>query len=395
MSDLTPFIIPLSLIRIIIRLLNGLFTISFFPFLYRLYKRSRRRFYLLWGIGFLLYGINITIRALWDTVTISSPVTWISFFFYMTGFIFIITGIGDLVEQTKIALASSLLLPLVPLIGYYITSPEILAWTASLSPFILISISLFFIRRKYHASLDLFITGWLLLLVVNIALASNMVNLIFVDVFAICGKFVILIGMISPKFSFLVDDMKRYLISGTPTEYPSSIQEHFILVKIETSEKYQEYDWISDKVKENIKQGIRTILIVLYDLITPSELRSRGLEENDLYFVRMSPSRELKIQSIEDNTALMSDHLSQLDLLISEIIEYSEERKIRCDIILYTLTWVIHTHGWDNVYRLLISKIPELKKSNAQIYAVYYPETHNVEEISKFERIADKILNFY
>lgn len=395
MSDLTPFIIPLSLIRIIIRLLNGLFTISFFPFLYRLYKRSRRRFYLLWGIGFLLYGINITIRALWDTVTISSPVTWISFFFYMTGFIFIITGIGDLVEQTKIALASSLLLPLVPLIGYYITSPEILAWTASLSPFILISISLFFIRRKYHASLDLFITGWLLLLVVNIALASNMVNLIFVDVFAICGKFVILIGMISPKFSFLVDDMKRFLISGTPTEYPSSIQEHFILVNIETSEKYQEYDWISDKVKDNIKQGIRTILIVLYDLITPSELRSRGLEENDLYFVRMSPSRELKIQSIEDNTALMSDHLSQLDLLISEITEYSEERKIRCDIILYTLTWVIHTHGWDNVYRLLISKIPELKKSNTQIYAVYYPETHNVEEISVFEKIADKILNFY
>lgn len=391
---MTPFIIPLSLIRILIRLLNGLFTISFFPFLYRLYKRSRRRFYLLWGIGFLLYGINITIRALMDTVTTSSPVTWISFFFYMTGFIFIITGIGDLVEQTKIALVSSLLLPLVPLIGFHFTSPEILAWAASLTPFFLISISLFFIRRKYHASLDLFIIGWLFLLVVNIALASNMINLIYVDMFAICGKFVILIGMISPQFAVLVDDMKRFLISGTPGEYPSSIQEHFILVNIETSEKYQEYDWISDKVKDNIKQGIRTILIVLYDLITPSELRSRGLEENDLYFVRMSPSRELKIQSFEDNTALMSDHLSQLDLLISEIIEYSKERKIRCDIILYTLTWVIHTHGWDNVYRLLISKIPELKKSNVQLYSVYYPETHTVEEISKFERIADKILNF-
>lgn len=395
MSDLTPFIIPLSLIRMLIRLLNGLFTISFFPYLYRLYKRSRKRFYLLWGIGFLLYGINITIRALWDTVTISTPATWISFFFYMTGFIFIITGIGDLVDHTKIALASSLLLPVVPLIGYYFTSPEILAWTASLSPFFLISISLFFIKRKYHASLDLFITGWLILLVVNIALASNMVDLIFVEVFAICGKVVILIGMISPQFSLLVDDMKRFLISGTPGEYPSSIQEHFILVNIGTSAKYQEYDWISEKVKDNIKQGIRTILIVLYDLIAPSELRSRGLEENDLYFVRMSPGRELKIQSIEDNTALMSDDLSQLDLLISEIIEYSEERKIRCDIILYTLTWVIHTHGWDNVYRFLISIIPELKKSDVKMYSVYYPETHTVEEISKFEKIADKILNFY
>jgi len=221
-----------------------------------------------------------------------------------------------------------------------------------------------------------------------------MINLIYVDVFAICGKFVIFIGMISPQFAVLVDDMKKFLISGTPGEYPSRIQEHFILVNIKTSEKYQEYDWISDKVKGNIKQGIRTILIVLYDLITPSELRSRGIEENDLYFVSMYPSRELKIQSFEDNTALMSDHLSQLDLLISEIIEYSEERKIRCNIILYTLTWVIHTHGWDNVYRLLISEIPKLKKSNVQLYSVYYPETHTVEEISKFERIADKILIF-
>lgn len=393
MSDLTPFIIPLSLIRMLLRLFNGLFTISFFPFLYKLYKRSRRRFYLLWGIGFLLYGINITLRALMDTATISSPVTWISFIFYMSGFIFIITGIGDLIDHTKIALASSLLLPLVPVISYYVSSPEILAWTASLSPFFLISVSLFFIRRKYHASLDLFIIGWLILLVVNIALASNMVNLIFVEMFAICGKAVILIGMISPQFSFLVDDMKRFLISGTPGKYPNGIQENFILVNIETSEKYQEQDWISDKVRENLEQGIRTILVVLYDLITPSELRSRGLGENDLYFVRISPNRELRMQSIEDNTALMSDDLSQLGLLISEIIKYSEERKIRCDIILYTLTWVIHTHGWDNVYRLLISKIPELKKSDVQLYSVYYPETHNVEEISKFEKIADKILN--
>ena len=394
MLEMLQFLPSASQIRILIRLLNGLFTVSFFPFLYRLYKKNMKRFYLLWGTGFLLYGINILIRTVVDAVEAeANPILWGAFIFYMTGFILIITGIGDLIGQTRVALVSSLLLPLVPIVVYFVASPEVLGWTVTLSPFFLISVSLIFIRRKYSASLDLFIIGWLFLLGVNIAVPLNMMDQIYVDLFAICGKVVIFQGMISPKFSYLADDMKRFLLSGSPEEYPSHIEDHTFLVRIEKNTREQEQEWIREKVEQNVRQGVRTIFIALYDLITMSELMARGLDEGDLYFVRMFPANELKIQTIEDNTALMSDHISQLDLLISEIIKFSEESKIRCDIILYTLSWVIHTHGWEDVYKLLITRIPELKGSNVQLYNVYYPETHSVEEISKFEMLADHIIN--
>jgi hypothetical protein len=394
MLDISQFFPPASQIRILIRLLNGLFTVSFFPFLYRLYNKNNKRFYLLWGTGFLFYGINILIRAIVDSVeAVADPIQWVAFVFYMTGFILIITGIGDLIEQTRVALLSSLLLHIVPVITYFVASPETIGWTVTLSPFLLISISLIFIRRKYSASLDLFIIGWLFLLGVNIAVPLNMMDQIFVELFAICGKIVIFQGMTSPKFSYLADEIKRYLLSGSPKEYPSLIKDHIFLVKIVKNTREQELDWIKEKVEQNVREGVRTIFIALYDLITLSELRVGGVDEEELYFVRMFPVKELRTQIIEDNTAVMSDHISQLDLLVSEIIKFSEDRKIRCDIILYTLSWVIHTHGWEEVYKLFIARIPELKESNVQLYNVYYPETHNLEEISKFEMLADHIIN--
>ena len=355
-----------------------------------------KRFYLLWGTGFLLYGINILIRAIVDAVeAVANPILWGAFICYMTGFILIITGIGDLIDQTRLALASCLLLPLVPIITYYVASPEVLGWAATLSPYLLISISLIFIRRKYSVSLDLFIIGWLFLLGVNIAVPLNMMNQIYVDLFAICGKIVIFQGMISPKFSYLADEMKRYLLSGSPEEYPNSIQDHTFMVKIEKDTREQELEWILEKVEQNVRIGVRTVFIALYDLITLADLIARGLDENDLYFIKMFPAKELKTQTVDEKTALMSDHISQMDLLISSIINFSEENKIRCDIILYTLSWVIHTHGWEDVYRLLITRIPELNGSNVRLYNVYYPETHSADEISKFEMLTDRIINLY
>jgi len=118
------------------------------------------------------------------------------------------------------------------------------------------------------------------------------------------------------------------------------------------------------------------------------------LNEGDFYLVRMLPSSEQKIQSFEDNIAVMSDNLLQLEILISEIVAYSQERRIRIDFIVYTLSWIIHTHGWESVFNLLTSKISNLKNSDVKFYGFYYPETHPPEEITKFERLADKIISF-
>jgi hypothetical protein len=182
------------------------------------------------------------------------------------------------------------------------------------------------------------------------------------------------------------------LLSGAPELYPEGIFEHCTLVNSNSSHRSQELDWIRRKAIENSRLGIRMILVALYDLITSSDLESNGLKDDDLYLVRMLPRGDQPIQTVGDSVATMSDDLAQLEILISEIIDYSIERGIRCDIVLYSISWAIHTHGWRRVYSLLTSKIPELKTSNVHLYCFYYPQTHERTEVSKFEKIADRVL---
>jgi hypothetical protein len=361
-----------------------------------MYVRNKKRFYLLWGVGFLLYGINILCRAIVNTGAgdFSSSLLWVSFVFYMLGNISIIVGIGDLVERPRVALLSLLLLPLVPFTTYILSGPVLVGWSISLSPYILICIGLIFIKRKFPASLDLFIIGWIFLFLINLAHPLNMIAPIYIDILAIIGKIIIYKGMTNPRFSFLADDMKRYLISGVAEKYPQRISEHILLVRPDSGRRDEDLEWITDQIRNNSLEGTRTILVVLYDLISLSNLTTRGLNEGDFYLVRMLPSSEQKIQSFEDNIAVMSDNLLQLEILISEIVAYSQERRIRIDFILYTLSWIIHTHGWESVFNLLTSKISNLKNSDVKFYGFYYPETHPPEEITKFERLADKIISF-
>ncbi len=41
-------------LELTLRILNGMITIGFFPFLFQIYRKTSRRFYLLWSAGFLL-----------------------------------------------------------------------------------------------------------------------------------------------------------------------------------------------------------------------------------------------------------------------------------------------------------------------------------------------------
>ena len=95
------------------RLLNGLFTLSFFPILYSIYIKTQRRFYLLWGAGFLLYGVNILIRVSLLYFNIDSLRAEIfAFMFTLSGFVLIITGIGDLINKARTMFLAALSIPL-------------------------------------------------------------------------------------------------------------------------------------------------------------------------------------------------------------------------------------------------------------------------------------------
>lgn len=379
-----------------IRLVNGVVTITFFPFLYQIYQRTKRRFYLLWGIGFLLYGINILIRLILPLLSIENALFELlfPFSFLLVSDILIITGIGDLIDKARVTLLSSMILPLLIAILYFTTRPWGIGWMISLSPYLFVSASLFIIRKKYSASLDLLIVGWLTLLLANMGYALNLMDMVFIEIFALFGKAVIFVGMTYPRFSFLADDLKRFLMSGLPEVYPDMSIDHFTLINPSTGQRKTEVQWIKEKIDENALKAIRTILITTYDLISPSDLKVGGMEEGDLYLIRMLPGGRGPLNIFEEHIMTINDDINELDVLFSDIINFSDMRGISCDILIYTLSSLIHTHGWKRVYSFLISKVPQLKASNVHLYVLYYPETHKYkEDIAKFERLADKVLN--
>lgn len=377
-----------ELIGILVRSINGLITIGLFILLYKIYKKNNKKFYLFWGVGFLLYGANIITR-----IGLSPQYGMIlPMLFLLGGFVFILAGIGELVNRTKEMVLSTLILPIAILILHFTSGSEALGWGLSILPYLMLSASLLLIRINYPSTLDLLTLGWINLLLVNIAYAMNMMDSTYVDVMAIFGKIVIYRGMTDPSFSLLADDLKRYLISGYPEVYSDSGPGSFNLVNNSSNQKTKEIKWIIDKARDNSSKGIRTILITTYDLITPHDLRTSGLDER-LYIVKMLQGGRGPMNTFEEHIMTVNDDLDQLGILFSDVINYSNERKINCEIILYTVSNLIHTHGWKRVYTLIISQITRLKSSKVQVYGFYHPETHESSaDTAKFEKLSDKII---
>lgn len=375
------------------RLLNGLFTLSFFPLLYSIYRKTQRRFYLLWGTGFLLYGVNIIIRTSLLYFNISSLRAEIfAFMFTLSGFVFIITGIGDLIYRARTMLLASLSIPLMIVVLYYTTQPYLLGLLVASIPWIFTCVSLLIIRVRYSSSLDLFVVGWAILSFSNVGSLFGVMEMFYVEVMAIFGKVVILFGVLYPRFTFLADDLRRFLIAGVPQQYSDPLGETFVLFNSKSGKRGNEVKWIKERISENSLKDIRTILISTYDLIIPADIMTNPNEKDNMYFVRMIQGGKSAFQDFGERIMVINDDMNDLDILFTDIINFTKERKITAQIILYNLSVLIHTHGWKRVYTFLLSKMFMLKESSVYLYSIYYPKTHELEsEIAKFEKLADLV----
>lgn len=374
------------------RLLNGLFTLSFLPLLYSIYRKTQRRFYLLWGAGFLLYGVNIIIRTSLLYFNISSLRAEIfAFMFTLSGFVFIITGIGDLIYRARTMLLASLSIPLMIVVLYYTTQPYLLGLLVASIPWIFTCVSLLIIRVRYSSSLDLFVVGWAILSFSNVGSLFGVMEMFYVEVMAIFGKVVILFGVLYPRFTFLADDLRRFLIAGVPQQYSDQLGETFVLFNSKSGKRSNEVKWIKERISENNLKDTRTILISTYDLITPADIITNP-NGKDMYFVRMIQGGRSAFHEFGERITVINDDLNDLDILFTDIINFTKERKITAQIILYNLSFLIHTHGWKRVYTFLLSNLSLLKESSVYLYSIYYPKTHELEsEIAKFEKLADLV----
>jgi hypothetical protein len=377
-----------------LRLINGLFTLAFFPNLYLIYRKTNRTFYLLWGTGFLFYGINVMIRTSMLVFNIESMnMEVFSFMFMVVGLTLIITGIGDLINKTRLLLLASLSVPMALVVLFFTTRPMLLGQVIAFLPYVFIAVSLLIIRIYFSATLDFLVIGWTIIAFTNIGYGFGFISPIFVEIYVIFAKAVLYYGSLYPRFSYLVDDLRRYLISGVPIQYFDNAWEKFVLINSTSGKRNNEIQWIKNRIDENSKKAVRTIMLSTYDLISLNDLKAKDIDEENLYVVRMVQGGKSVFDIFKEHLITINDDLNDLDILFADILAFSSERKINCQIILYNLSSLIHTHGWKRVYTFLLSKISYIKNSNVYLYALYYPRTHEVaSDIAKFERLADNVI---
>jgi len=245
---------PLILFESLMRITNGLITLVCFPLLYKLYQKTTRRFFLYWGLGFLLYGVNIMLRVIAPEIIVSRLTLFI-FFLTTLGFIFIVTGIGELINKTRIILTATLILPTILLIQYVFGGDwQYFIWFIVLSPYVFIVISLVSINLIYHYDLKMLIVGWSSVLILNVAYAFEMMNPGFVDLLSAVAKILIYWGMTQPNFVFIVDDLNSFMLGGVATEYHELMKGQFTLVNLQNTTKEKEIAWIKDRINSNSRK---------------------------------------------------------------------------------------------------------------------------------------------
>jgi hypothetical protein len=366
---------------------NGLFTVLLAVFLFHIYRKKGRNFYLLWSLGYLAYGLNIFFR-----IFVASPGLY-PVVFIMSGFMLILTGIGSLINRTRMMLFVSALIPLALLPVMFLPNAAAYVWFISVFPYFLTALSLVILRLMGVAEIDLLIIGWWILLMTNIALAFGWMTPVFVEVMAIFGKTIIYYGMVKPKFSLLAEDLKRFLIAGEPTAYmDGEKRDRFVLLSVPSNHKKKDVDWIAERVEANASKGVRTVIISVYDTLTMSDLQARGVKDDNIYIVRIITGGLTSVRIFAEHVLSINDDMSLLELLFTDIIAHSNEKKIKCEIIIYSLSYLIHTHGAKRVYSFLISKLPVINTGDVSMICIYYPDTHEkAADRSIFESLADRV----
>ena len=318
----------------------------------------------------------------------------VSYLLLLIGLFSIIAGIGDLVGQARRFLFGILILPAI--LGILVLAN--MEWVdfglvVALAPYVFITASLMYLKIKYNSDIILLLTGWTNILMLNFAYIYGYMNEGYVDFMSLITKVIIYIGMTNPSFSFLYEDLTRFLLGGVPEEYSDEKHGEFNLVDLKTLNKNQDIQWLKSRIKLNDSRGKRTILVVLYDQIIPSDIFNVD-NQGSLFVVRMLIGQSKRVSTFEEPVITINDDFSLLEILFNDIVSFSNDKFIPCEVILYTLSQMVHSHGHRRIYSFLTSKMNLIKASMVSLTGFYAPDSHEVKsDMKMIETLADNIIN--
>jgi hypothetical protein len=274
-----------------------------------------------------------------------------------------------------------------------VSAPTELGWILGVTPYLLISGTLIYMRFRFKVDIDLLTSGWIFLMGVNVGIFFNFISAEYGEILVIIGKLVILGGIMIPRFSLLAEDLKQFLLSGHPRSYEGGRGGGIILIKSSLTRE-EEIKWIVGKMNEKRGGNQRTILVTTHDLIAPQEIKQEQLNTEDLYIVRMIHGSQDASNLFQEKVMTINDNLVEFGLLLSEIIGFARQRKIKVTIILYTLSTLIELHEWRKIHEELLTMMPRLKAAGVEINAFFYPETHGDKVmVEVFTNMADEVVS--
>ena len=377
-------------LSLILYAVNGLIPFVFTLLLYKRYREKRKRFYLLWLVGFTAYGLATLINSYMFLNEEMPPIVGQLFTLSsLIAFISITAGVGELIKKARIFFLVSLGAPVILFLLYSTGRYNFSLDSLFMVPYLIITLALTALQYWHKANLGLAGLGWFLILIANIGYSTGNVSFTAAPFIALLGKSVVFYWMTRPRFSLITEEFEDFMI-GTK----SNVDQDAVLTIVESTSSRQDVKWIRNQIIEGGSKGIRSILFLTYDHLSDEIILESDLDLPDLYIIEMTQEHHPIAAAFSERVLRISTDVDELNILLYDILDFIEANGVKSQILFYNLSTMIEIAGWKRIYTFLISMIPRLKKNEVQTFFIYSPDIHEKHfEVEILRHLGDRVIS--
>ncbi|MCS7119780.1 MAG: hypothetical protein RMJ07_05645 [Nitrososphaerota archaeon] len=256
--------------------------------------------------------------------------------------------------------------------------------------YIIITIAVIHLRFAFGRSAEMFVIGWILLGLTNVFLAKNGW---VTDIFAIFSKIIIFLGIIHKEFATIPKRLENLLASRKSypidAELPQSEGRLILVLSDIRSTRATEIRWIQKQIREALERNMDSYLFLIESLPPLDELRRLVWMSPDRVHILIFSSSADKLR----NEFLVFDpDLQAVGASLHELLKISQQKDLRCKIIIDSISTMIQIFGGPQTHRLFLQKMGILRESMASIYGLLHSEMHEDNIAAMFQKLSDSTL---
>ena len=339
-------------------------------------------FHYAWASGFLVYGIEILLRAGGFSVEITQALFFLAFVFFIIGILYLCRA-KQLIAILSIGLTFLFLSGVLVFFGFISSSfLEFIAYTVI---FLFVVVAIFQHRILFGKSANLLAIGWILLFLTN-ALLQN--SGWITDAFAVTAKIIILFGVLDYDFVVIAERASEKKFPAPEAGYGVEGGLKLLISSENSNANMREGNWLKKKASENVQEGVETIVFAFQDVVPHKDLRAIKWINPEKVVVYLFSSSAQKVKS---EFIVLPMGLTQIGAALSQATKQCQKTENGCTVVFLHLSLLIQVFGAEAVYNMLLNKMGYLRENGVNLYAVFYPTMHSDASIvSLFTRLADE-----